>query len=385
MLARAQLQPMPLKAQGVRIYDVDNIGYIDYLGGGGAAIVGYANQFVLDGVRKVLVNGIPDGLHVPQEVELAESLQSMVPWAGSWWLSRTSDEALRGLLLWARRVTGKDLFLVLDGGASLNAGRRPAGERDHSFCREVPGWDVERIEAALTAGASKVAALVVDPLMTRLGCVPAPGGALQAIAEICRRTGVFLIFDERISGFRIHRGGAAAKYDVIPDLALYGGALGAGFPIGAVAFAKGIDSPLMGTDGSLPAPQPVSLAAAEAVLSILRNDTTYERLEGRTEQLATGIVALAERFSRPIVVNRVGSVFALYMTRQPVVDRVSAERSDDAAYRRLVTAMRVEGVLLPPEPGSPGFISNAHGAKDVDETLAVFERVLLRLHQEDLP
>lgn len=385
LLASAQVYPVPLKAQGVRVYDVDNIGYIDYVGGGGAAIVGYAHQYLLDAVRKVLVNGIPDGMHLPQEVDLAESLQPMVPWAGSWWFTRTSEEALRGVLLWARRATGRDLFLVLDGGAPISSGSRLTADRDQAFCREVPGWDLERIEAALAAGGSKVAALIVDPLMTRVGLIPPPPDALPRIAEACRRAGALLILDERVSGFRVHRGGAAARWGVVPDVALYGGALAGGFPLGAVAFGRAFERPALGDDAPLPAPPAVSLAAAEAVLSILRNETTFERLEGRTEQLVSGIVAFGERFSRPIRVNRVGSVFALYLSRQPVVDRMSAERSDDAAYRRLVGALRSDGVLFPPEPLTPAFVSNAHGAKDVDETLDIWERVLHRLHQEDLP
>lgn len=385
LLARVQQVPVPLKAQGVRVYDLDNIGYIDYLGGGGSAIVGYANQYVLDAVRKVLVNGIPDGVHVSQEVELAEALQQHIPWARSWWMCRTASEAVRALIGWVRRTTGREIFLVLDGGGALGMGRRAGGDPHGPSVREVPGWDLERIEAAVTAGASKIAALVVDPLMTGAGVVPAPEGALASIADVCRRAGVVLVFDERVSGFRLHRGGAAALVDVAPDAALYGGALGGGFPIGAVAFGAGFDRPTLGDDDPLPAPHPMSLAAAEAVLSILRNDTTFERLEARTEQLVAGLVALAERFSRPMQVNRVGSTFALYMSRQPVVDRAGAERADHAVYRRFVTALRSEGVLLPPEPCSPAFVSNAHGAKDVDETLAVCERVLLRLHQQDLP
>lgn len=385
LLARVQLVPVPLKAQGVRVYDIDNIGYIDYLGGGGAAIVGYANQYLLDAVRKVLVNGIPDGVHVAQEVELAEDLQQHIPWAGSWWFCRTANEAVRALLTWIRRTTGREIVVVLDGGGALGVGRRIGGQPDAPSVREVPGWDLDRVEAAITAGASKIAAVVVDPLMTGVGLVPAPEGALAAIAETCRRAGVFFVLDERVSGFRLHRGGAAARYEVVPDVALYGGALGGGFPIGAVAFGKGFDAPTLGDDDALPAPHPLSLAAADAVLSILRNDTTFERLEARTDQLVSGLVALAERFSRPMQVNRLGSTFALYMSRQSVVNRAGTDRADGTAYRRFVGALRSEGVLLPPEPSTPAFVSNAHGAKDIDETLAVCERVLLRLHQQDLP
>jgi glutamate-1-semialdehyde 2,1-aminomutase len=135
----------------------------------------------------------------------------------------------------------------------------------------------------------------------------------------------------------------------------------------------------------MPTPHPVSLAAAEAVLSILKNETTYERIEERALQLTSGIEALAGRFARPMTVNRLGSVFALYMTSEPVTDCLAARRSDDTAYWRFAEALRREGVLLPRQPGGTAFLSSAHGAKDVEETLAACERVLLRLHQEDQP
>jgi glutamate-1-semialdehyde 2,1-aminomutase len=373
-----------LKAQGSRVYDPDNVGYIDYLGGGGSTIVGFANQFVLDAIRKVLVTGVPDGFHVPQEVDLAESLHQVFPWVENWWLCRNQDEAVWQLLNWARETTGKNQVLMLDGGAPLRVAAGGA-ERRALPIREVRGWDVDRITSEVASGADKVAALVIDPLMTRVGVVPPPEGALAAINEECRRHGVWLILDERVSGFRVDRGGTAAWAGVVPDAAVYGGALGGGFPIGVVAFREGISEPIQKGDGRMPTPHPVSLAAAEAVLSILKNDTIYQRLEERSAQLVEGILSLGERFSRPMCVNRVGSVFSLYMSSQKVVDRRSAEGTDSTAYWRFAEALRLEGVLVPRQPGGAAFLSSAHGAKDVEETLEACERVLLRLHQEDLP
>ncbi len=386
LLFRADRQPVALKAQGARIYDVDNLGYIDYTGAGGAAIVGYANQFILDAVRKVLGSGLPDGLHVPQEVELAESLQQFLPWASSLWLSRNQEEALRRALQWVRLRTGRDGILVLDGGARLPVDVvGTASERERAPVREVPGWDLARIEATLSAGASKIGALVVDPLMTRFGVIPPPEGVVRQIADLCRRLGVLVVLDERVSGFRVDRGGAAAWLDVVPDVAVYGGALGGGFPIGVVAFREPAEAVMDADNGPVPAPHPVSLAAADAVLSILKNNTIYGRLEERAEQLSSGVTALAARFQRPMVVNRVGSVFALFMSRGPVSNATAVEAGDRVAYRRLADALQEEGVLLPHEPGGTAFVSSAHGAKDIEETLAVFERVLMRLHKEDLP
>jgi len=372
------------KADGARVFDIDNVGYIDYIGACGSAIVGFANPFVLDAVRKVLAAGIPEGFHVEQEVELAETLGHFLPWVDSWWFCRSQDEAFRHVLRWARLTTGKNRFLVLDGGAPLRVGA-PADlaiDRTNPI-REVRGWDVAKIIAAVTSGSTKVAALILDPLMGRFGVVPPPDGALEEIVDACRENDVLVILDERVSGFRVHRGGAAAYAGIIPNAAVYGAALGGGFPIGVAAF-RDHQEPLDGND-PMPTPYPVSLAAAEATLSILKNDSVYEHLEKRTEQLVQGLFGLAERFSRPMVVNRVGSVFALYLSDNPVMDRKTLESSDGAGYRRLAVLLRGEHVLLPWEPGRAAFLSSTHGAKDVEETLEAFEKVLPRLHQEDLP
>jgi glutamate-1-semialdehyde 2,1-aminomutase len=219
--------------------------------------------------------------------------------------------------------------------------------------------------------------------MGRFGVVPPPDGALEEIVDACHENEVLVILDERVSGFRVHRGGAAACAGIIPNAAVYGAALGGGFPIGVAAF-RDHQEPADGYD-PMPTPYPVSLAAAEAILSILKNDSVYEHLEKRTEQLVQGLLGLAERFSRPMVINRVGSVFALYLSDNPVMDRKTLESSDGAAYRRLAVSLRGEHVLLPWEPGRAAFLSSTHRAKDVEETLEAFEKVLPHLHQEDLP
>jgi len=373
------------KAQGSKVYDLDNIGYIDYLGGGGSSVVGFANQFVLDAVKKVLDFGVPVGFHVPQEVDLAETLTKFLPWIGTWWFCRNQDEAMREVISWARRISGKDTILTLAGGARLRIGAGLGQEGRGVAVREIASWNVDRIVSEIRERTAETAAVVIDPLMTRFGLIPLGAEAVTAIAEACREVGLPLIFDERVSGFRLARGGAAAWIGVTPDAAVYGSSLGGGFPIGAVGFnVERVDTE-PGRDEILATPHSVSLAAAEAVLSILKNDTTYDRLEERAAQLADGILNLADRFQRSIVVNRVGSVFALYVGVKKISSGTAAQRADADAYRRLVSGLREEGVLLPPVQGGTGFVSSAHGAKDIEETLIGFEQVLLRFHQEDLP
>jgi glutamate-1-semialdehyde 2,1-aminomutase len=371
------------KAEGPRVFDVDNAGYVDYIGAGGATIVGYANQFVLDAVRKVLAGGVPEGFHVPQEVDLAERLGRFLPWVASWWFCRSQDDAFRHVLQWARQTTGKTRFLALDGGAPLRIGAPAELAIDPGNpIREVRGWDVPKILAAITSGSTKLAALILDPLMGRFGVVPPPDGVLAEIAEACSDNGVLLVMDERVSGFRVHRGGACARAGIIPDAAVYGAALGGGFPIGVAAFRE-VQPPLSGFD-PMPTPHPVALSAADAILSILKNDAVYEHLEKRTDQLVRGLIELADRFEWPLTINRVGSVFALYLTDRPVVSRRGLKASDGDGYRRFATLLRSEGVLLPREPGRAAFVSSTHGAKDIEETLAACEKVLIHLHQDDV-
>ncbi len=372
------------KAMGPKVYDLDNLGYIDYLGGGGSSVVGFANQFVLDAVKKVLDFGVPVGFHVPQEADLAETLTRFLPWIGTWWFCRNQDEAMREVLMWARR-SGKRDIVTLEGGARLGAGACLGSTCGDTSVREIASWNVDRIVGEIREHAATTSVVVVEPLMTRFGLIPLEAETVKAIAEVCRAVDVLLVFDERVSGFRLARGGAAAWTGVTPDAAVYGSALGGGFPIGAVGFNAERAGVEPGGDEILAIPHSVSLAAAEAVLSILKNDTTYDRLEERSAQLADGILNLADRFQRPIVVNRVGSVFALYLGTNKVASGTAARRADADAYRRLVRGLRDEGVLFPPAQGGTGFVSSAHGAKDIEQTLSAFEQVLLRFHKEDLP
>ncbi len=373
------------KAQGPKVYDLDNVGYVDYLGGGGSSIVGFANQFVLDAVKKMLDFGVPHGFHVAQEVELAEKLAQFIPWVGSWCLCRNPDEAMRTVLGWARRRSGRDGILAFAGGADLELGVAGQGAVGDPAVHEIGSWRTERIVEVIEQHADSAAAFVLEPLMTRFGLIPLDPGEAATIGAACRDAGILLILDERVSGFRLGRGGAAAWAGLTPDAAVYGSALGGGFPIGVFGVnADHNDAEPFGPEVAA-SPHPVSLAAAEAVLSILKNDTTYDRLEERSAQLADGIRNLADRFQRSIVVNRVGSVFALYFGVDRVASGTAARRADADGYRRLARGLRDEGVLLPPAHGGPGFVSSAHGAKDIEETLVAFEKVLMRFHQEDLP
>lgn len=369
--------PLIHKAQGARLFDIDNVGYIDFTGGDGSAIVGHANQYISDAVKKALVNGIPGGFHAPTEVDLAESLEQFLPWVETWTFFRDDEEAMQEAVAWAKRATGRSHCVFF--------GRGRAADLRSDHCRIVPGWKVEQVEATLAAGGTKIAALIVDAVSSGRGVIPAPEGVLKRLRDLCRREGILFIVDDRVTGFRVSRGGTSEWAGIVPDAAVFGGALGGGFPIGALGLGNGRASDEAPWCRGEKAPHPVAIRAAEAVLSILKNDAVFERLEDRCRQLVEGMEALVERFSRPIRFNQAGSLFGIYASRDAVDHEDDADRADTDAYLRLVSALREESVLFPPRPETPACVSSAHGAKDIEEAVGGFERVLMRLHQEDLP
>ncbi len=371
--------PLIHKAQGARLFDVDNVGFIDYTGGDGSAIVGYANQYISDAVKKALANGVPGGFHPPTEVDLAESLEQFVAWVGSWFFYRNEDEAFRSAVAWAKRMTNRTQFLVFGRGRAFSG----AGcEEDFRF---IPGWQADKAEAALTAGAAKIAGFIIDPVISGRGVIPAPDGLLAHLAEICKKNGILLVFDDRTTVFRVGRGGTAEWAGAVPDAVVLGGALGGGIPIGALGLLDSGSAEAVLPEGFGETPHPAALRAAEAVLSILKNDAVFERIEERCLQLTSGIMALAQRFSRPLHINQAGSMFCMYASRDEIRDEAGAEAADADVYWRVTAGLRDEGVFFPVDPGTPSFVSSAHGGKDIEETLGAFERVLMKLHQEDLP
>lgn len=369
--------PLIHKAQGARLFDIDNVGYLDFTGGDGSAIVGHANQYISDAVKKALTNGIPGGFHAPTEVDLAESLEQFTPWVGAWYFFRDDEEAMREAVAWSRRATGRSHCVFLGRGREADLRTRE--------CRVVPGWKVDQVEATIAAGGTKIAALIVDAVSSGRGVIPAPDGVLKRLRDLCRREGILFIVDDRATGFRVSRGGTSDWAGFVPDAAVFGGALGGGFPIGALGLADGGHSGEVPWRRSEKAPHPVAIRAAEAVLSILKNDAVFDRLEERCCQLVEGMQALVDRFSRPIQFNQAGSMFGVYASRDRIEHEEHADKADSEAYLRLVSALLEENVLFPSRPETPACLSSAHGAKDIEETLGAFERVLMRLHQEDLP
>jgi glutamate-1-semialdehyde 2,1-aminomutase len=386
------------KAQGCRVYDADNVALVDLLGGGGTNLLGYGNQYVLDAVRKASGLGVASGFHVTAELELVELLGEMIPQYSPWLITASECEAWELALRWCRRDTGRQRIIVFDGNRrgnveafnvasagpvgmsqSLVAGVPPEQAR---LVRVVAWGDAEALSEVLAEVGVDTAAVVLDPIASLFGTLKPSPEFLRAVEEQTRAAGARLVLDETLTGFRLARGGAAEALGISPDVAVYGGAFGGGVSqLGAVAWNRSLGA-APGDDLPVP-PPPLSVFAATATLSVLRNESVHQRLEERGAQLQTGIEALAEKFGRNLRCNRVGAIFACAFSRSPVTDGGSFARVDQELWTRFQRGVRENGVLLPFRSPITSFLSHAHGVKDIEKVLSAMDATFRRLQKED--
>ena len=386
------------KAQGCRVFDADNVALLDLVGGGGTSLLGYGNQYLLDAVRRASTMGLAAGFHVAAELELADLLAEHAPAFSPWAVTPSESEAWELALRWCRRDTGRRQIVVFDGnrrGAVESFHVTTAGPMGVSqpmvagipselarLVRVVPWGDAEALSHVLDEVGVDTAAVVLDPIASQFGVIrPAPE-FLRTVAGATRAAGARLVLDETLTGFRLARGGASEAFGLEPDVAVFGGALGGGVArIGAVAWARRLAAT---PADELPGPPPpIAILAAAATLSVLRNESVHQRLEERGADLEAGVLALAERFSRPLRCSRIGSIFACAFSRQGVTDGNSFARVDQEAWGRFARACRESGLLLPARSPVPAFLSHAHGDKDIEQALAAMETGLKKMQKED--
>lgn len=395
---RGETSLLLAKAQGCRVFDADNVAFVDFVGGGGTNLLGYANQYVLDAIRRASAMGLAAGFPAAAEVELVGLLEELVPDLSPWALTASEVEAWELALRWCRKTTGRHRIVVFDGnrrGAVEAFQVAPVGPLGISqslaagvpadvarLVRVVPWGDAGELRKVLDEVGVDVAAVVLDPLALQFGVVPPDRAFLAAVEKEAHAAGALFVVDETITGFRLTRGGAAGLFGLNPDLEVFGSVLSGGVShIGAVGWRRELQAN-PGDDIST-APPPVGVNAASATLSVLRNDAVHQRLEERGAQLQAGVEALAERFERPLRIARVGSIFACAFARAPVVDGNSYARVDEETWGRFQRGAREHGLLLPWRSATPAFISHAHGVKDVEQALGAMEAVLKRMQRED--
>ncbi len=386
------------RAEGACIFDVDGKRYIDYIGSWGPMICGHAHPHIIEAVQRAVANGLSFGTPSPGEVTMAERLCELVPSLERVRMVNSGTEAAMSALRLARAATGRNRFIKFEGNYHGHADSFlvKAGSGAQTLgVPTSPGVPPELAELTLNARYNdldsvrelfeqhpdEIACVAVEPVAGNMNCIPPVAGFLEGLRKLCDEYGAALLFDEVMTGFRVALGGAQALYGVTPDLSCFGKVIGAGMPVGAFGgkyeYMKMIapEGPVYQA-GTLSG-NPVAMAAGVANLDLITAPGFYEELTASTLRLAEGIHAEAQSAGVPMAVSAVGGMFGLFFT-----DRERVENFDQAAgcnlesFKRFFNAMLNAGVYLAPSAFEAGFVSSAHGDREIEETIAAAKDAL---------
>jgi len=387
--------------RGSRITDVDGNTYIDYVGSWGPLIVGHCHPEVMEAVACVLETGTSFGACTPGEVELAERIRQAMPSVERLRLVSSGTEATLSALRLARAVTGRDKILKFEGCyhghadsllvkagsgvATLGLPDSPGVPRALAeLTMTAPYNDVAALDEVFRAHRHQLAAAIVEPVAGNMGCVAPRPGFLERLRSLTAEQGTVLIVDEVMTGFRVAPGGAQQLYGIQPDLTTLGKIIGGGLPLAAYGGQAALMSEVAPEGpvyqaGTLSG-NPLAVAAGIKTLDLVVQPGFYERLETRSTELASGLESAARRAHVPLVVNRVGSMLTAFFTSAPVTDYASAKRSDTAAFGQFFRVLLERGVYWPPSQFEAVFVSSAHSAEDVAQTIEVASEVFQEMN-----
>jgi glutamate-1-semialdehyde 2,1-aminomutase len=249
----------------------------------------------------------------------------------------------------------------------------------------VAGYnDLAAVERLFEQFPGQIAAVIVEPVAGNMGCVPPVAGFLEGLRRVTAAEGALLIFDEVMTGFRVHPGGAQTLYNIRPDLTCLGKVIGGGLPVGAYGGRGDIMAlvaPLgpMYQAGTLSG-NPLAMAAGIATLrELLDNPDLWERLERNAQALTIGLGAAAEAAGVPVYQTRAGTMFTTFFTDRPVTDWPSAAGCDTKRFAAFFQSMLAGGVYLAPSQFEAAFLSTAHGQVEIEWTVAAAEKALREL------
>jgi len=373
------------RGQGSRIFDTDGNSYIDYVGSWGPLLLGHRPQSVVDALHAVLEVGTSFGAPTEREVELAELVSKTVPSMEMVRLVNSGTEATMSALRLARGFTGRDLvikfegcyhghvdsLLVKGGSGMATLGIADSAGVPKAFAEttiSLPFNSIAAVEKAFTDRGTQIAAVIVEPVVGNMGCVPPAAGYLEALRDLTARHGALLIFDEVMTGFRVALGGAQQRFGIRPDLTTLGKIIGGGLPLAvyggrADIMKKIAPLGLVYQAGTLSG-NPLAVAAGLAMLRhLIAHPEIYDMLEARAAQLTA--------WTPPgVTVNRVGSMFTFFFSPDPVTDWESAKKCDTARFAKFFHFLLERGVYIAPSQFEAGFVSAAHSEADIRATVA---------------
>jgi glutamate-1-semialdehyde 2,1-aminomutase len=389
------------RGKGARIWDIDGNVYVDYRLGYGPAILGYADPRVDEAARAGMEIGGVFALATEREYTVAERIRKMVPAAELVRFSNSGTEAVMAALRLARGYTGKDSYVIVEGGyhglfdavlwyTAVEDWTEGRGEPElmpysegvpqllKRLVHQVPLNDANKLEDVLKQHGDDIGAFLIEPIMGNCCGITADPQYLKDVRALCDKYGVVMVVDEVKTGFRVARGGVQELMGVEADLCTFAKAVANGYPLSVLAGREEIMRKIGNgvAHGGTYTAHSVSLAAAEKTLEILDETSALDDIATYGTAMQTGMSEILER--RGIAHSFVGhpSMAGLFFSETPPTNYRDWKDSDYTFYDTLAPFLHDLGVLCEPDSREPWFISAAHDEACLEETLAAFEQAV---------
>lgn len=388
------------RGQGAYFWDVDGNKYIDYLAAYGPIITGHAHPHITQAITHAAETGLLYGTPTRHEVTFAKMLKEAMPNMDRVRFVNSGTEAVMTTIRVSRAYTGRtkimkfagcyhghsDLVLVAAGSGPATLGTPDSAGVPKSIAEEVitiPFNDPQAYAEAMDRWGEEIACILVEPIVGNFGIVEPHEGFLQEVHRIAHEKGALIVYDEVITAFRFHYGGAQDMLGLTPDLTALGKIIGGGLPIGAYGGKKEIMETVAplgpAYQAGTMAGNPASIQAGIACLEVLRQDGIYEKMDKLGAQLEKGILAAAEEFEVTITVNRLKGALTIYFTDVKVENYEQAEATDGEIFGRFFKLMLEQGINLAPSKYEAWFLTTEHTEKDIEYSIQAVRQAFKQL------
>lgn len=386
------------RAEGAYLYDEDGNKLIDYINSWGPLILGHAHKPVIDAVIEKARKGTSFGTPTEIETRIAELAVRMVPNIDKIRMVNSGTEACMSAVRLARGYTGKekiikfagcyhghsDSFLIQAGSGAVTFGTPNSPGVTQGTAKDTllaKFNDLENVKELVKANEEEIACIILEPIAGNMGCIPPAEGFLEGLRKICDETGIMLVFDEVMTGFRLAPGGVQERAGVKADIVCFGKVIGGGLPVGAFAARNEIMDYLAPVGpvyqaGTLSG-NPLAMAAGLAMLTELHeNRNVFESLEKKTKYLHEGMEKVLAENKIDFTINRMGSMISVHFGKEPVTDFESAARSANLGlFNKFFHGLLENGIYIAPSAYETWFISEALSYEDLDKTIEAVDKV----------
>ena len=393
------------RAEGAYFWDANGKKHIDYIGSWGPMILGHGHPAVLEAVQKAALDGFSFGAPTEREVELVEALLKLVPSMEMVRLVSSGTEAGMSAVRLARGATGRSKFIKFEGcyhghadallvkagsglatfGNPTSAGVPPEVVQ-HTLVLEYN--NIEQLEEAFKIHGPELACLMIEPIAGNMNFVRASVPFMKRCRELCSQYGALLVFDEVMTGCRVALGSAQSVYaksipGFEPDMTVMGKVIGGGMPLAAFGGKRAVMEQLAPLGpvyqaGTLSG-NPVATACGLATLAEISKPGFFDALSATTRSLVDGLTAAAAAEGVPFAGDCEGGMFGFFLLPTLPSNYAQVMKTDGNKFNSLFHGLLDRGVYIAPALYEAGFVSGAHSAQDIADTVSAAREIFKTL------